>query len=83
MLQRMLHEGAQVTGGVKYALRCDVLYKRRVEGISAVASVANLDNKEQAKRWFQLASAMELSGCVNESVVYYQRAYKLDPYLEE
>eukprot|EP00026_Physarum_polycephalum_P014885 Phypoly_transcript_15451.p1 GENE.Phypoly_transcript_15451~~Phypoly_transcript_15451.p1 ORF type:complete len:255 (+),score=41.94 Phypoly_transcript_15451:103-867(+) len=81
MLQRMLHEGSRVEEGVKFALRCDVLYER--VGGSAEESVQHLDKKEQAKKWFQLACKLELSGCVNECVAYYQKAYKLDPNLEE
>lgn len=79
MLQRTLHEGAQVTAGIKYALRCDVLYRRTTQSVTAENTVRHLDRGEQAKRWFQLASGMELSGCVNESVPYYQRANRLDP----
>eukprot|EP01121_Diplochlamys_sp_Union-15-3_P016936 TRINITY_DN5866_c0_g2_i1.p1 TRINITY_DN5866_c0_g2~~TRINITY_DN5866_c0_g2_i1.p1 ORF type:complete len:260 (-),score=32.59 TRINITY_DN5866_c0_g2_i1:152-931(-) len=81
MLQRILHEGGVVEQGNKYALRCDVLYRRRSG--TAYDVVRHLDKKEQAKKWFQLASCLELSGCYNESVVYYQRAYKLDPDLQE
>lgn len=82
MLQRVLHEGSKVEEGVKYALRCDVIYERVGEG-SAEESIRHLDKKEQAKRWFQLASKLELSGYVNECVAYYKKAYKLDPNLEE
>src|SRR4051812_2348989 len=41
-----------------------------VEDLACV--VKQLDKKEQAKKWFQLASCMELSGCRDESVTYYQ-----------
>jgi len=77
MLQRTLHEGSQVQSGLKYALRCDVLY-RRSSG-TAEEIVKHLDRTEQAKKWFRLASCLELSGCTSGSVPYYQRAYKLDP----
>ena len=77
MLQRILHEGSKVEQGIKYALRCDVLYSR--SSGSAEDSIQHLDKSEQAQRWFDFASSMELSGCHNESVTYYQKAYKLDP----
>ena len=81
MLQRTLHEGSRVETGTKYALRCDVVYQRT--GGTAEDLVKNLPATEQAKKWFQLASAVELSGYHNESIVYYQKAYKLDPNLDE
>jgi hypothetical protein len=77
MLQRVLHEGSKVESGLKYALRCDVMYTR--SSGSAEECVHHLDPKEQAKKWFDFASRMELSGCHHESVAYYKKAYKLDP----
>jgi len=77
MLQRTLHEGSRVEEGLKYALRCDVLY-RRSSG-SAEDCIRHLNPHEQAREWFKLASCLELSGCVDASVPYYQKANKLDP----
>jgi hypothetical protein len=77
MLQRTLHEGSRVEEGVKYALRCDVLYTR-VSG-SPEEFVQHLTTQEQAKHWFDLAANLELSGCQMESIPYYQKAMKLDP----
>jgi len=77
MLQRTLHEGSRVEEGLKYALRCDVLY-RRSSG-RADDCVRHLSTHEQAQEWFKLASCLELSGCVDASVPYYQKANKLDP----
>ncbi|KAL6079752.1 hypothetical protein QOT17_000866 [Balamuthia mandrillaris] len=79
MLQRMLHEGSRVEEGTKYALRCDVLYRREDEkGVEDVGE-GEEDEKERAKKWFRLASCLELSGKIEESVGYYRKAYKLDP----
>eukprot|EP01119_Soliformovum_irregulare_P018711 TRINITY_DN5792_c0_g1_i1.p1 TRINITY_DN5792_c0_g1~~TRINITY_DN5792_c0_g1_i1.p1 ORF type:complete len:254 (+),score=48.78 TRINITY_DN5792_c0_g1_i1:60-821(+) len=81
MLQRILHEGSTVTSGIKWAMRCDVIYERASE--NPAQSIQHLTKQEQAKRWFDLASRVELSGGPIESVAYYQKAYKLDPNLEE
>ncbi len=92
MLQRVLHEGSTVHSGIKYALRCDILYKvfnytffsifllffKRVSG-DITEIMKELDNRQQAQRWYQLASAMELSGLASESIPYYKKANKLDP----
>lgn len=88
MLQRTLHEGSMVQEGIKCALRCDVLYKRVVEeGMDTRKAeeeiVKGMEKKEQAKEWFRLASAVELSGRSNDSIVYYQKAYRLNPLLDE
>lgn len=79
MLQRTLHEGARVEEGIKYALRCDVLYRRSSSSSSAEDCVRHLSTHDQAREWFKLASSLELSGCVDASIPYYQKANKLDP----
>jgi len=81
MLQRTLHEGSRVEEGLKYALRCDVLYRRSsLEGHpSAEDCVRHLNPHDQAREWFKLAAGLELSGCPEASVRYYQKANKLDP----
>eukprot|EP01124_Arcella_intermedia_P031261 TRINITY_DN7014_c0_g1_i1.p1 TRINITY_DN7014_c0_g1~~TRINITY_DN7014_c0_g1_i1.p1 ORF type:complete len:253 (-),score=38.58 TRINITY_DN7014_c0_g1_i1:31-789(-) len=80
MLQSVLHEGGRVESGQKYALRCDVMYRRA--GGTLEESLKGLSTKEQAQKWYQLASSMELSGAVGQSLIYYKKAYKLDPELE-
>jgi tetratricopeptide (TPR) repeat protein len=80
MLQKILHEGSKVEEGVKYVLRCDILYKRN--GGNAEEALKYLDKKQQAKKWFDLGAAVELSGYQDESLAYYKRAYKLDPDIE-
>jgi tetratricopeptide (TPR) repeat protein len=77
MLQRILHEGSRVAQGIKYALRCDIMYSR--SSGSAEESIRHLDTQQQAQKWFDFASSMELSGRIDESIAYYKKAYKLDP----
>jgi hypothetical protein len=80
MLQKTWHEGSKVEEGIKYALRCDVLYRRSEGTLEGI--VAGLDKPAQAKMWYRLAAILELSGDVRGSIDYYRRAYKLDPDLE-
>lgn len=80
MLQKTLHEGSKVEEGIKYAMRCDILY-RRTEG-TLQDCISNLSVKEQAQKWFQLGAALELSGNIDGSIEFYKRAYKLDPDVE-
>lgn len=80
MLQKTLHEGSKVEEGVKYAMRCDVLYRRKEGGPEDC--MAGLSETEQARKWFLLASCLELSGNIQGSIAYYKRAYRLDPNVE-
>lgn len=80
MLQRTLHEGSKVESGRKFLLRCDVMYSR-VEG-TLEEVVHGMEKLAQAKKWYQLASILELSGNSLGSVDFYRRAYKLDPDVE-
>jgi len=82
MLQRVLHEGSHVIDGVKWAMRCDVLYRRKEGSRTAEEFVMGLSKEEQAKKWLELGQVLEGSGMVNESVKYYMKAHKLDPNLE-
>jgi len=76
-MQDMLHEGTQLTSGVKYILRTDLMFECR----SAVQPESS--KEDQAMELIRMAQ--EYERCANgiEAVECYRRAFRLCPELEQ
>jgi len=73
-LHPIMHEGEPTSGGLKYILRTDVMYKRDV-------NEENVDpNELEARRLFQEASDIENAEPMRAAMLY-RKAFKLSPAL--
>ena len=78
---KILHEGKQVTEGVKYIMRSDVMYERFD---TTAESVTDEDRTcAQAVRLFHEGMKLEEMQLIDEAIKKYSRAYKLCPELEK
>eukprot|EP00656_Telonema_subtile_P046102 TRINITY_DN52444_c0_g1_i1.p1 TRINITY_DN52444_c0_g1~~TRINITY_DN52444_c0_g1_i1.p1 ORF type:complete len:285 (-),score=56.64 TRINITY_DN52444_c0_g1_i1:163-1017(-) len=74
----LLHEGQELTGGVKHILRSDVIF-RRDEG-SGIPLTAK---QQQARECLQQAQDFEANKQFEQAIPLYKRAFRLDPELEK
>ena len=78
---KILHEGKQVTEGVKYIMRSDVMYERFN---TTAESVTDEDRTcAQAVQLFHEGMKLEEMQLIDEAIKKYSRAYKLCPELEK
>ena len=78
MIQKVLHEGGVVEEGTKYALRIDLLYERITPFVQEI-----YDKNLLAAEYLRIANDLERSFQGMEAIKYYQKAFKLNPKLEE
>ncbi|CAK8993514.1 uncharacterized protein LOC106156453 [Durusdinium trenchii] len=73
--QTLLHEGEQVTSGQKYALRSDIMFTRTTKRELTPQEIEGGEALQRAKD-------AEAKGDLDDAVLNYRRAFKLDPSLE-
>ena len=80
----ILHEGGTVGAGVKYIMRCEVMYTRDAEDRTQLSEEDRKAREVQDKAYALLRQAQLLEANREEmkAVELYRRAYKLAPHLE-
>ena len=78
MIPKILHEGRVVEEGTKHALRIDLLYERITPFVQEI-----YDKNLLAAEYLRIANDLERSFQGMEAIKYYQKAFKLNPKLEE
>lgn len=69
------HDGEELTGGVKYLLRTDVLYERVVP-FDFEVMYRGLDDREKGEKAVEIASGLEDAGNMEEALKWYKKAAK-------
>jgi hypothetical protein len=70
------HDGEELTSGVKYLLRTDLMYERE-EPFDFDIVYGHLDDEGRGKKALFLAGCLEDSGNGNEATEWYKKAIKL------
>ena len=80
----ILHEGGTVGAGVKYIMRCEVMYTRDAEDRTQLSEEDRKAREVEDKAYALLRQAQLLEANREEmkAVELYRRAYKLAPHLE-
>lgn len=82
------HDGEEVTKGVKYLLRTDVMYWRQkpigdgLKGFEAFCEGKSWGDEERARKMLSFAEALEDAKRSEDAVRYYKMAFRLWPALE-
>jgi hypothetical protein len=77
----LLHDGERLEEGVKYLLRTDVIYQRETP-FNFEGMFGGLSAQEKAAKALNLAERLEGGGNRDGAVVWYRKAFKLNPELE-
>ena len=77
----LFHDGERLEEGVKYLLRTDVIYQRETP-FSFEAMYGGLSAHEKAAKALNLAERLEDGGSRDDAVMWYRKAFKLNPELE-
>jgi hypothetical protein len=77
----LFHDGERLKEGVKYLLRTDVIYQRETP-FDFEAMFGGLSAQEKAAKAINLAERLEDGGNRDGAVMWYRKAYKLNPELE-
>ncbi|KAL3426844.1 hypothetical protein PVAG01_00353 [Phlyctema vagabunda] len=78
----VLHDGEELTAGVKYLLRTDIMYSR-VLPFEFERLVQKLEtDKEKGETALELALGLEEAGNRDEAVRWYKKAFRLCPELD-
>ena len=80
----ILHEGATVASGVKYIMRCEVMYARSAPDLNAMTPAQRTKYEIEARAFgfLRQAQALEADRRELEAVEFYRKAFKLCPELE-
>ncbi|OCL08080.1 hypothetical protein AOQ84DRAFT_439812 [Glonium stellatum] len=77
----LFHDGEVLREGVKYLLRTDIMFEREEE-FDFEGLYGRLSMEERGKKALEIARCLEDGGSGGEAVVWYRKAFKLDPELE-
>lgn len=77
----LFHDGERLEGGVKYLLRTDVIYRRETP-FNFEGMFGGLSALEKAAKALSLAEKLEDGGNRDGAVIWYRKAFKLNPELE-
>lgn len=67
------HDGEELTGGVKYLLRTDMLYERVVP-FDFEKMYGGLDDREKGEKAVEIASGLEDAGEMEQALRWYKKA---------
>jgi hypothetical protein len=77
----LFHDGEELTGGVKYLLRTDVMFQRD-EPCDLNRVFEGLSAEEKGERALALVVKLEDGNNLDDAIVWYRKAYRLNPALE-
>jgi hypothetical protein len=76
------HDGEEVRGGIKYLLRTDIVFSRD-EPFDFESICVGLSKEEQGRKALALAIRLEDGKNQQEALVWYRKAYRLWPDLDQ
>jgi hypothetical protein len=74
---RILHEGQQVTSGMKYLIRSDLMYRHEVNDMDEESKC-----QEEALKLYMQGMKLEEEGEVDSAIKFYRRAFAKCPEIE-
>ncbi|KAL0488435.1 actin [Acrasis kona] len=72
----VLHEGLEVTQGIKYIMRCEIMFKR-VTNSGSILNNKSLQSLLQSVKLYEQSNVLESDGSLNESTIIYLKALGL------
>ena len=75
---RLLHEGQQVTNGMKYLIRSDIMYEKVDDELSEEGKL-----QEKALKLYMEGMKLEEGGDVDSAIKLYGKAFKMCPEIED